>query len=202
MVSEMKNLNNNANRPTMVVLILEHIIAFLFFIVFPGFVTLLAPASWLSIECKQEKVSFTAKTCIFFVIPFKTQHIDEVSNISEFERPSGTRKINKVGKDKVVHVDGEGFLRVHGVGDQYAEVSVSPASLNGVVSKCQDILNNKKDVKTTFFTIANWKFGFLMGGILTLFTVLYVVGYSYGAIKLVFTVLGKIIKGNKSEVLS
>ncbi len=124
---------------------------------------------------------------MFFVVPFKTQRIEPVTAISERQRAGGTKKERKYGRDtnKVVHVDGEGFLQIHGDGDFYAEVSVSPASLHNVVEKSQRFLNAKQDGSTTIFAIANWKFGALMGGILTSFTALYVVGYTLKAIQVI-----------------
>jgi hypothetical protein len=189
------------NRPTLGGMVLQHVIVFLICVAFPGIVTSLAPASWLTFERSEESVRCTARTCVFFVVPYKTQHIDQVTGISDRERSGGIKRESKVGRDtnKQVHVDGEGFLQIHGVGDQLAEVSVSPASLESVVSKANDFLNTTKAGSTRIFAIANWKFGGLMGGILTLFTILYVVGYSLGLVKLILTGLKRVILGTKTS---
>ena len=122
---------------------------------------------------------------MFFVVPFKTQHVDQVTEIGQRERAGGTRKETKFGRTtgKNIQVDGEGVLEIHGAGDRLAEVSVSPASLENVVNKSTEFLNSTKEGSTTIFAIANWKFGGLMGGILSSFTFLYVVGYSLGFVK-------------------
>ena len=126
---------------------------------------------------------------MFFVVPFKVQHVDQVTGISERERSGRTERERKYGRttNKIVHVDGEGILQIHGVGDHLIEVSVSPASLENVVGKAKDFLGSNKEGSTTIFAIANWKFGALMGGILTSFTVLYVVGYTLGLLKWILT---------------
>jgi hypothetical protein len=82
----------------------------------------------------------------------------------------------------------ERILQIHGVGDQLAEVSVSPASIESVMTKSEDFLSSTKEGSTTIFAIANWKFGAIMGGLLTSFTVLYVIGYTLGALKWILSI--------------
>lgn len=186
-------------RPTLGGMILQHVIVFLICIVFPGLVTLVAPASWVTLECEQEVVRCTTRTCMFFVVPYKVQRVDHVTEISERERAGGTKRERKYGRDtgKIIHVDGEGFLQIKGDDNQFAEVSVSPASLESVVKNAEDFVKSKREGTITLFTIANWKFGGIMGGILTSFTALYVVGYTLGAIKLLIGVPAKLIRGSK-----
>lgn len=185
-------------RPTLGGMILQHVIVFLICIVFPGLVTLVAPASWVTLECKQEVVRCTTRTCVFFVVPFKVQHVDHVTEISERERAGGTKRERKLGRDtgKTIHVDGEGFLLIKGLDNQFAEVSVSPASLESIVRQAEDFVQSKQDGSKTLFAIANWKFGGLMGGVLTSFTALYVVGYTLGAIKWLISLPSKLIRGS------
>ena len=173
------------NRPTLGGMLLQHVIVFLICIVFPGGVTLMAPATWLTFERSDEGVRCTTRTCAFFIVPFKIQIVDQVTEIPYQERAGRNEQKREFGRttSKTVYVDGEGFLQIHGVGEQLAEVSVSPASLESVVDKSNYFLTSSKEKSTTIFAIANWKFGGLMGGILTLFTVLYVVGYTLGFAK-------------------
>jgi len=153
---------------------MQHVIVFLICIVFPGFTTMIAPASWLTFERTEEAVNCTARTCVYFVVPFKTQQVSGVTEISSRERAGRTERKRRHGRNtnEQVHVDGEGFLRIFGAGDQLIEVSVSPASLTGVVEKSIEFLQSSQARSKTIFVIANWKFGALMGGVLTLFTVL------------------------------
>lgn len=175
----------SGNRPTLGGMVLQHVIVFLICVVFPGGVTVMAPATWITLERSGEKVNCTTRTCAFFILPFKIQHVDQVTEISHRERVGKTERQREFGRDKykTVNVDGEGYLQIHGVGDELIEVSVTPASLESVASNSNDFLTLSEEQSTTIFAIANWKFGGLMGGILTLFTLLYVVGYSLGFLK-------------------
>lgn len=169
-------------------MVLQHVIAFLICVVFPGLVTVVAPASWLTFQRSGDVVSCTTRTCVFFVVPFKIQHVNQVTSIEHRERAEQTRRQREHGREtnKYVHVDGEGFLQILGTNDQKAEVSVSPASLESIVEKSRDFLDSPDRDSTTIFAIANWKFGALMGGVLTSFTVLYVVGYTLSLLNMIF----------------
>ena len=186
-------MQTQGNRPTIGGMFLQHVIVFLICVVFPGGVTMMAPASWLTFARSPETVQCTTRTCVFFVVPFKTQHVENVTGISDRGRSATTKREIKLGRDtgNIIHVDGEGFLQIHGVGDQLAEVSVSPASIESVMTRSKDFLSSTKEGTTTIFAIANWKFGAIMGGLLTSFTVLYVIGYALGALKWILASLGK-----------
>ncbi len=196
----LESMQTHGNRPTLGGMFLQHVIVFLICVVFPGGVTFMAPATWLTFERSEETVRCTARTCVFFVVPFKTQKMDQVTSISDRERSGRTERERKYGRttDKIVHVDGEGFLQIHGVGDQLVEVSVSPVSLENVVGKSNDFMNSTKAGSATIFVIANWKFGAIMGGILTSFTVLYLVGYTLGFFKWILTCLTRSFSSSTS----
>lgn len=181
-------MNTFGKRPSMGEMLLQHVIAFLICIVFPGLVTFFAPASWITFQRSGGVVRCTARTCVFFVVPFKVQQVDQVQGIGQRERAGETKRQRKYGREtnKKVSVDGEGFLEIKGLNDHYVEVSVSPASLKSVVARATNFLNSTESDSTTIFAIANWKFGALMGGVLTSFTLLYVVGYSLALLKFVF----------------
>lgn len=183
----------SGKRPTLREILLQHIIVFLICVAFPGATTLMAPSTWLTFQRGEAGVSgeagvnCTARTCMFFVVPFKVQRVEQVTEVTFRERAGGIERQRKHGRDtnKYVYVDGEGFLRIQGAGDQSAEVSVSPASIENVASKANDFVKSNQPGSTTIFAIANWKFGGLMGGVLSMFTLLYVVGYSLSLAKMV-----------------
>ncbi len=187
-------MQSNGNRPTFGGMVLQHVIVFLVCVAFPGGVTLMAPATWLTFKRIDERVSCTSRTCAFFIVPFKIQRVDQVLDVGHRERAGRTERQREFGRttNKTVHVDGEGFLQIHGTGAQLVEVSVSPASLESVVGKAHHFLTSTKEKSTTIFALANWKFGGLMGGILTLFTLLYVVGYTLGFLKWILIALKRI----------
>ncbi len=119
------------------------------------------------------------------MVPYKIQRVEGVREIGSRERAGGTERKRKHGRatNETVHVDGEGFLEIYGTGSQKIEVSVSPASLSSAVARSNDFLAKTQNGSETFFVIANWKFGAMMGGVLTSFTALYVVGYSLELLK-------------------
>ncbi len=167
-------------RPTLGGLLLQHLIVFLICIVFPGLVTALAPASWIVLQRDGQAVQATMRTCVYFVVPFRVQTVDHVTAFHSREKASETRRERRYGRDtgNSVHVDGEGYLQVVGPEDSLAEVSVSPVSLPRVLDICTEFLDAQQPQSKRIFVISNWKFGGIMGGILTSFTALYVVGYS------------------------
>ncbi len=183
----------SGKRPKLSELLLQHVIVFLICVAFPGATTMMAPSTWLTFQrgevgvSGESGVTCTARTCVFFVVPFKVQRVQQVTEVTFRERAGGIERQRKYGRDtnKYVHVDGEGFLRIQGTGEEFAEVSVSPASIENVANKANDFVKSNQTGSTTIFAIANWKFGGLMGGVLTMFTLLYVVGYSLSLVKLI-----------------
>ena len=154
----------------------------------------MAPATWLTFVRVGDGVGCTTRTCVFFVVPYKVQQIDQVIEIGHRERASQTVRKREFGRTtkKTVEVDGEGFLQIHGADEKLVEVSVSPVSLARVEAISNAFLKSNEG-STTIFAIANWKFGGLMGGVLASFTVLYVVGYTLGLFKWIMTGLFKAI---------
>lgn len=183
------------SRPKLAEMIGQHVIVFLICIVFPGLTTMFAPASWITLERSSGSVRCTTRTCAYFIVPYKTQHVENVTQVTHREKSGRTEKQRQYGRttDKVVHVDGEGFLQFHGDADKMIEVSVSPASLKNVDSKVDAFMSSTTDGSTTLFVIANWKFGAIMGGVLTCFTALYVVGYSLEILKFILLQFKKML---------
>ena len=176
------------SRPTFGELLLQHVIVFLICVVFPGAVTWNLPATWLNFTRSDEKVSCRASTCVFYVLPYRVERIDPVTKIDFREIASKTDTQREFGKstNHTVVVEGKGYLKIHGIDEDMIEVQVSPANLKKVVQESNDFLNSPSAMSKTLFVIANWKFGGLMGGVLTMFTVLYVVGYSITVITSIF----------------
>lgn len=184
-------MNHPAKKPSWGEMLLQHVIVFLICVVFPGVVTGMVPATWISFERSADGVRATTRTCLFFVVPYRVQQVAQVTGFSQRERLGRTEKVSKLGRTtgKTVEVQGEGFLQIQGAGDKPIEVSVSPASLESVIAKSNAFLSSTSPSSMTLFTIANWKFGGLMGGFLTLFTLLYVVGYTLGFLKWIVTLI-------------
>lgn len=181
------------DRPTFGGMLLQYLLVFLLCFVFPGAVTMMAPVTWLTFKRSGEVVSCKTRTCVFFVVPYKTQVVAQVTAIKTQERAGRTERQRKLGKttSKNVHVDGEGWMQIHGVDDAKAEVSVSPASLKNVEHKSNNFLNSNEQGSKTIFAIANWKFGGLMGGALSMLTLICVVGYTLAILNFIFKSIKK-----------
>ncbi len=164
-------------------------IGFLACVVFPGFVTAIAPVSWIRFERVNDVVSATAQTCVFFFIPYRTQHINPVIGIGD-HFIAGTLSPRRSGQNERdrTRSEDEAFLEIHGQ-DHSAEVSVSPVNIKSVVDRSEAFLadSSAKELKLT--VIANWKFGLFAGGFVSLLTVLYVAGL----VGLVFQTLWKLV---------
>lgn len=76
------------------------------------------------------------------------------------------------------------MLILHG-NEASFEVPVSPASIDGVRERCVAFLNNPQAVSERLFVVANWKFGILIGGAMSLLTVLYFTGCAWQAVRFV-----------------
>jgi len=158
--------------------IFGHGLILLFCVGFPGFVTWIAPVTWMTFRRQDGRVEMKARVCLFFLLPFRQEEVAEVTGVDE-QTIAGTREKWNIGtaddQKNYVTSESEGFLVVHGR-EQEARIAVSPASLSDIKSKVRDFLNDPAGANLQIFTVANWKIGVVLGGILCLFTVLYVVG--------------------------
>ena len=91
-------MQSYGNRPTLGGMLLQHLIVFLICVVFPGVVTLMVPATWLTFERTEEVVSCKTRTCVYFVVPFKIQHVDQVTEIGHRERAGRTERQREFGR--------------------------------------------------------------------------------------------------------
>lgn len=157
------------------------IVALLFFVGFPALTTWGAPVSWLRFERSNNAVSATAKTCLFFVIPYKTQTVNPVVDIGDRTVAGTVRRERRPGRDKAVKSEDQGYLVIQGP-DQSAEVLVTPFNLNTVEQKCNDFLDDPTAQELNLFVVANWKFSVIMGGLLSLLTVIYFGTIGFGLI--------------------
>lgn len=157
-----------------------HAIAFGFCILFPAFLTAVAPISRVWFVRENGVVSATAKTYLLFVIPYRTQHVSPVIGIDD--RFVAGKVDRRPGKDRNTRSEDEGFLVINGE-DHNAEVSVTPFNIESVSQRAQEFLDNQEATSLAITVVANWKFSVLMGGAVSLLTVLYVVGVVFGAVR-------------------
>jgi hypothetical protein len=154
-------------------LIIGHLIAFVFCIAFPGFVTAIAPVSWVSFQRNGDKVSARTHICMFFVVPYRSKTIDPVVGVGDrFVRG----KVERSRSNSQSHrSEDEGFLVIHG-NDQTVEVPVTPFNIKSVTKRAEDFLADPNASNLKMTVVANWKFSVFGGGLVSLLTVLYVFG--------------------------
>lgn len=145
----------------------------------PALVTAIAPVSWVTLERQEGRVTAVAQTCLLFVVPYKTRTVDPVTGFGDrFVAGTVTRE-RRPGPDRETKSEDEGFLVIQGPG-QSAEVPVSPVSLGGVLDRANGFLEDPQAAELRLFVVANWKFSVIGGGLISLLTVLYVVGVTVG----------------------
>ncbi len=180
-----KSLAMIGRKPSRGEMFLQHVVVFVICVLFPAVVTSYFPASWLTFYRTDDATHCTVRTCLFLVIPYQVRQVADLQSIN-FRKISGySERASKNGRttNEVVHVDGKGYLQLIGADGKIVEVSVSPASIQSVAQKANEFLHGRLPTSRTLFVVANWKFGMLMGGVLSCFTLLYVFGYSVELVK-------------------
>jgi hypothetical protein len=162
-------------------LLLGHLIAFLFCVLFPALVTAIAPVSWIKFERQGGKVIARSRICTLFFIPYRSKTIDPVIGLGD-DFIAGKYETRRTGNRERVRSEDEAFLLIHGKSDT-AKIPVSPASIKSVTAKAKAFLDDPNSTERRFFVVANWKFSIFAGGLISLLTVLYVVGITLSIIQ-------------------
>ena len=149
-----------------------HLIAFLVCVGFPGFVSLMAPVSWVKIERNGEKFSATAKVCMFFVIPFRILTVEDVRGVDSRIQQGRSSPAGRTSHSKS-DPDPEGFLVIQGNGDTKIEVPVSTSDVESVRDRVKAFLENSQGPTLRQFVAAHWTVGVVVVGFLSLMTLVY-----------------------------
>ncbi len=153
-----------------------HLVALLFCVGLPAFVTAIAPVSWVRFQRHGETVSANVQVCLFFVVPYRNMAVAPVIGVDD-RFVEGKLEPRDAGKSSAQRhrSEDEGFLVIHGEG-QSVEAPVSPVNLPRVVQRAQEFLSNSQASDLRMIVVANWKFSVIAGGLLSLLTVLYGAG--------------------------
>jgi hypothetical protein len=170
--------------------LITQLICVVLFLIVPVLVTAMLPASWITLERGADgRVSATARTCVLFVIPWRTQQVVDVSEV-EAKTIRSDRSVSRRSRSNsqsnrgTVHQDGEDELSVRGR-DGNLTVSISPASSDAAMTKVQAFLDDASQQHLRVFALANWKFGLAFGGTLTLLSALYIIGSTVAILRAV-----------------
>jgi hypothetical protein len=169
-----------------------HAIAFFFCVIFPGLVTAIAPVSYVSFERDGEKVVARARVCTLFVIPYQNKRIDPVVGLGDHFIAGTVGR--RVGNRDAVRSEDQAYLMIHGESEEnYAKVPVSPVNIKSVTEKAEAFLKDPQSTKLNFFVVANWKFSVFAGGLISLLTVLYVVGVTLSILQGLWRLIGGVV---------
>ena len=160
----------------------EFVIGGLFCIGFPGLLTAFVPVSWIDLQRVDDHVRATTRTCVFFYIPYKTQELADVANVSATFQ-AGTISRERNGNKTPTESESMGTVQLYGppsgaVEGEMIAVAVSPASTKEVEAKINAFLAYLQQKELSLFTVANWKFGIIFAIPLCLLTVLFAVGWT------------------------
>ncbi|MCB9082465.1 MAG: hypothetical protein H6555_12225 [Lewinellaceae bacterium] len=149
----------------------QHGMSFFFCVILPAFITGIAPISTVQLTRTTMGVQACVSNNIFFVIPVRQRTIDPVVAVGD--KYIGGQK----GSARLTRAEDEGYLLIEG---QYRveRVPVSPVNLRNLQTRADDFLQNEQLPSLKLWCVANWKFSVLAGGLVSLLTLLYLVGIS------------------------
>jgi len=170
-------------------MIFGHAILILGCVLFPAFVTAIAPLSVTHFTRDGERIHARVSKRLLFVIPYRTLEVADVIAVNDSFR-AGTKSSSGAGRSGsssssgAVSSEDEAFLVIQG-DTGTAKVEVSPVNIRGVLEKTRGFLEDSNQASLRLVTVANWKFGVFVGGLLCLLTLFYlfiIVGSSIRAI--------------------
>lgn len=156
----------------------SHVVLFIACVLFPAFVTRIAPVSWISLKREGDRIEARVKVCLLFLVPFRAHELADVTAVEDHVR-AGTRQEFGAGnaddQRREITTESEGLLYLHGPKDETIVVQVSPASLDETARKIREFIGDQERAQPElrFFSAANWKVSVIVGGIMCLFTLLY-----------------------------
>lgn len=151
----------------------DQFLVFLFLVAFPGFVTAVAPVSWIRLERHGDQTFAVVHRCMFFVVPYRTDELEHVIGVDDQFVQGETRRDAVHQRNE--STEDQAYLVLHGR-DGSVRVEVSPVSIEGVRQRAKDFLADPQATVLHMTVVANWKFSVIVGGFVSLLTVLYLVG--------------------------
>lgn len=149
----------------------------------PGFITAIAPVSWIHLERRDGEVVATAETCAWFVVPYRTAVLQPLVGIddrfiagTDISRDAFGERYRSLNDRR--QSEDQATLILHG-SEASVEIPVSPASIEQARERCVAFLDDPQAARERIFVVANWKFGILIGGALSLLTLLYLGGCAW-----------------------
>ena len=158
--------------------IFAHVMSFGFCVGLPAVVTMIMPVASTTFTRSGQTVSATSVQKMFFVIPFLTETVAEVTGVDDMHVAGTLSKTTPSGPKRdpmrpETRSEDMSWLVIQGRGSE-VHVPVSPANIDDVRRKVRDFLEDGAAPELRIFSVANWKISVITGGVLCLLTVLYV----------------------------
>jgi hypothetical protein len=154
--------------------IFGHAILLIFCVGLPVIFTAVAPLSVVHLWREGAVVNATVSKRLLFIIPFSRAMIRDVQSVgNQFVAGSSERRRTTGSGSRTAKTEDTAFLEIEGA-DGVAKVEVSPVNIKSVKKKAEAFIEDPAQSSLSFAVIANWKFGVIAGGILSLLTVIYV----------------------------
>jgi len=150
-----------------------YVIGFIFCVLFPAFVTLIAPVSTLTLSWDGEQVDASTTRFVYLVIPYATTTLSDIRSADTALTPAHTER--KPGRSSSTTVEGEAHLQLSGPQGQLT-IPISPINVESAQRSVEGFLAQPNRAGLRLLAVANWKFSVIAGGFLSLLTLLYVVG--------------------------
>ncbi|MBX7210091.1 MAG: hypothetical protein K1X78_17365 [Verrucomicrobiaceae bacterium] len=159
--------------------ILREIMSIGFCFGLPAAYMMLFPVATTVMERRGEVVTATCIRRIFFVVPCQTESVSGVTRIDhDIVRGSLSRTLRSGDEDDrrrpATRAEDMSSVIIVGTGGSI-DVPVSPVDLDVVRRRMRDFVVESREPELRVFTVANWKWSVVGGGLLCVLPVLYLV---------------------------
>jgi hypothetical protein len=158
-------------------LVITQAIAFFCFIIVPTTITLMVPLTHLRMEHSNRVPTVTIRRYLLIFIPWRTEQIPKVTRIRAEITPEyryrGTSEERRKGQKGVRVATGQ-FAIVHDGPDVI--VQAAPDLAKQIARQYDEFLADKSAGPRTVSVYASWKLSYLLGGVATALSALYLAG--------------------------
>jgi hypothetical protein len=167
--------------------VITQAIAILVFVIVPVVLTLMAPLSNIEFRKSEAGISATVVRYTLMFIPWRTERFEQVTgiraDITEAKRYQGTSEERRKGQKGYRLATGQVAILHAGPKEAGPEeagpeaiVQADPDLARQIVKQFDDFKASESTGPLTFAVYASWSLSYILGGIATFFTALYILG--------------------------
>ncbi|MDX1926462.1 MAG: hypothetical protein SFV81_08090 [Pirellulaceae bacterium] len=163
-------------------IVITQAIAILAFVIVPIVLTLMAPLTNIEFRKSETGISATLVRYTLMFIPWRTEHLEQVTgiraDITKGKRYQGTTEERRKGQKGYQLATGQVAILHGGPKEAGLEaiVQADPDLANQIVKQFDDFKASESTGPLTFAVYASWSLSYILGGIATFFTALYILG--------------------------